>query len=274
MTVEAMTANPRPGVFDRMTQILDVFLANDGRLLLDDVSKATGLPRSTTFRMLSQLVDLHWLEHTGRGYRLGIRVRSMRGLETDELRAAAAPVLNELHLRTRSVAHLAVLDGPVVRCLDKIGGPMAASIPTQVGAKVAPDRTVAGRTLLSGLSPEVVEDLLAILPGRRRTRDEMTTLHMDLDQVRTRAGLAIDVADAAGSGITAVSAPVHGPTGVVGAIWVATREPVSVQSISPLVVVAARRVSAALGAPGQAGGRAPAARATGRTGARQLVSLG
>jgi DNA-binding IclR family transcriptional regulator len=254
MTVDSSArSGPRPGVADRMTQILDVFLLGDDRLLLDDVSRATDLPRSTTFRMLSQLVRLRWLEHTGQGYRLGVRARRLRGSDADELRCVAAPILNELHLRTGGVAHLSVLEGPVVRYLDKIGGAASTSVPSRVGARLAPDRTVSGRSLLALMAPEEVDDLLAVAAAPPRTPQQLARLHAELERVRSRHGLAIHQAERCTLGITAVAAPVHGPTGAVGAISVAVRDGAPAQDLAPLVVLAARRASRALGARPRAG---------------------
>lgn len=237
---------PRPGVADRMTQILDVFLLGDDRLLLDDVSSATDLPRSTTFRMLSQLVRLHWLEHTGQGYRLGVRARALRGTDTDLLRSAAAPILNDLHLRSGAVAHLSVLEGTTVRYLDKIGGAAAGRVPSRVGARLAPHLTVSGRCLLALMLPEEVDELLAAGGYQERSPSRLARLHAELERIRSRHGLAIDEAERCALRIAAVAAPVHGPDGVVGAISLAIPHPVPAHDLAPLVVLAARRVTRAL----------------------------
>lgn len=236
---------PRAGVADRMTRILDVFLAHGDRLLLDEVSRATGLPRSTTFRMLNQLVGLHWLEHTDRGYRLGVRARGVRPSDPDELRSAAAPILNDLHLRTRGVAHLSVLEGRVVRYLDKIGGAASSAMPSRVGARLAPDRTVSGKCLLAHLPAEEVDTLMSIDAGRQRSARQLSRLHLELEQIRGRRGLAIDPAERCGMGITAVAAPIFGSDGPVGSVSVATTNGAPARDMAPLVVVAARRISQA-----------------------------
>lgn len=253
MTVEAMkpsttTAAPRPGVADRMTQILDVFLLGGERLLLDEVRQATDLPRSTTFRMLTQLVDLQWLEHTSRGYRLGLRARGLHLKDPDELRCAAAPVLNELHLRTGGVAHLSVLEGRVVRYLDKIGGAAAASVPSRVGARLAPDRTVSGRCLLALMPAEEVDSILSVADHRPRTQAQLSQLHADLDRIRSRRGLAIDTGERCTMGITAAAAPIYGPDGICGAISLSIRKGLSAHDLAPWVLLGARRVSRAMGA--------------------------
>lgn len=252
VTIEAVgastTPKPRPSVADRMTQILDVFLLGGERLLLEDVRLATGLPRSTTFRILTQLVELDWLEHTNRGYRLGPRARGFRVKDPDELRCAAAPVLNELHVRTGGVAHLSVLEGRVVRYLDKIGGTAAASIPSRVGSRVAPDRTVAGRCMLALMPAEEVDSLLSVGDANPRTPEQMSRLHSDLDRIRARKGLAMDSGEHFVMGIAAAAAPVYGPDGVAGAISLAVRNGVSAREFAPWVVLGARRVSHAMGA--------------------------
>ncbi|HWU31722.1 MAG TPA: helix-turn-helix domain-containing protein, partial [Marmoricola sp.] len=208
MTIEAIEeATSRPGVVDRMTQILDLFLFSNECLLLEDVQRATDLPRSTAFRMLSQLVRLRWLEHSDRGYGIGARARGLRGNDPDDLRYAAAPVLNDLHVRTGGVAHLTVMEGSMLRYLDKIGGTAAGTIPSRVGARLSPDRSASGRCLLAMMPAEDVDALL-IASDQPRTAPQLNRLHADLHRIRSRRGLSIDNGERTLSGITSVAAPI------------------------------------------------------------------
>src|SRR3546814_14751481 len=107
---------------ERMTLILDAFRGPTTRLTLEQVARATHLPRSTAHRILDQLVKLSWLEHTSFGYALGSRSLKLgdagdRG--SNDLRAADAPKLHELMVRTGLVVHLAVLDGGQASYLDQ-----------------------------------------------------------------------------------------------------------------------------------------------------------
>ncbi|ANH37056.1 putative HTH-type transcriptional regulator RhmR [Nocardioides dokdonensis FR1436] len=236
---------PRPGVVERMTQILDLFLAHDGYHRLEDISAGTGLPRSTTFRLLSQLVTLRWLEHDAHGYRVGGRVLGMTARATDhgELRSAAADLLNELHARTGAVAHLGVLDDASVRYLDKIGGRASPTLPSRVGGRLPAHRTVLGRALLACLPAERVDALLAADPAPGHPRPDLPRLHAQLHQIRLRNGVSAHEVHKLGPDVTAVAVPVRGPDGAIAAISLAGRGSLRLDSMIPLVVAAARRTS-------------------------------
>lgn len=236
---------PRPGVVERLTQILDVFTHGDERLLLDDITEATGLPRSTAFRLLSQMVELDWLEHDVAGYQLGPRALriGMRGHDHSAVRAAAADKLNVLQLRTGGVAHLSVLEGTSVHYLDKVGGQALASIPSAVGSRLRADKTTSGQALLAWLEPESIDAMFA----RFSTNPpNLRSLHETLMRVRQQHGVVYSPAEFCRIGIGTVAAPVLGPQGAVAAISVALRGGPRLEQIAPLVVHAARRTTASL----------------------------
>ncbi|MCL2534846.1 MAG: helix-turn-helix domain-containing protein [Nocardiaceae bacterium] len=180
----ATTAVP-PTMAERITLILDQFDGAGTRLTAEDLVQLTRIPRSTTHRILEQLTQLNWLRHNRFGYRLGWRAIALgRSTDRDELRAVAAPHLHQLHLRTRLIAHLSVLDGRDIVWLDKIGGRCADTIATRVGGRSRADLTTEGRAMLAFLPPEHVDVLYrdVLAPG------ELAYLHGLLGQIRTRSG--------------------------------------------------------------------------------------
>src|SRR5690606_30682144 len=107
-TAAAARRDLPPSMVERMTLVLDVFQGRDSRHTLEDIARVTHLPRSTAHRILDQLVRLAWLDHTPFGYCLGARSLGLGGGTDDhsELRAAAAPYLHDVLLRTGAVVHL------------------------------------------------------------------------------------------------------------------------------------------------------------------------
>lgn len=238
-----------PSMVERMTLILDAFGGRSTRLSLEQVARQTDLPRSTAHRILEQLVRLEWIEHPASGYCLGRRARNLGGGAEGhgEIRAAAAPVLHDLQVRTGLVVHLAVLEGADVLYLDKVGGASASSVPSRVGGRAPAHCTALGKAMLACLSPEHVDELMGDRLGRLTPRsiDDLVVLHGELNRIRSRRGLAFERAEAVPQ-IACVAAPVRGPDGPLAAISLVGNAGAALEKVAPLVVDAARQVSTAL----------------------------
>ncbi|MFG1949045.1 IclR family transcriptional regulator [Nonomuraea sp. NPDC048826] len=237
MTSLSTDSGPPPSMVERMTLIMDVFARRSTRLTLEDVARRTRLPRSTTHRILDQLVRLDWLDHTSSGYGLGRRALGLGGGEGGhgELREAAAPLLHELQLSTGLVAHLAVLDGADVLYLDKAGGRLAGSVPSRVGGRAPAHLTALGRAILAWLEPERAHALVGA-PG---------SLHQELHRIRQRRGLAFERGDCF-PGVSSVAAAIRRPGGPAAALSLAGDARAPLERVAPLVADAARQVSRAL----------------------------
>lgn len=233
----------RLGVVERVAAVMDTFIDGPEWMGLAEISLLADIPRSTTSRILRQLVVLQWLHHGDRGYSLGARVRryGSRVAGCEDLRAAANAALNDLSLATRGVAHLAVLEGSAVHYLDKVGGAASASIPSRIGVRLPATDTVSGQALLACLDPERVDALFGAAGGIDR-------IHRALQRVRCRRGVAFQPADRCKLGITAIAAPVSVPAGPPAAVSLCIRRPVELEQLAPLVLRAAHRTARALSA--------------------------
>ncbi len=175
-----------PSMVERMTLILDAFDGRASRLTLEEVACRTQLPRSTVHRILDQLVRLNWVEHASFGYCLGRRALGLGGGDGghSEIRAAAAPLLHELHMQTGMVVHLAVLDGSESVYLDKVGGVSRRRC-------LASGRPRTGllhgrrKSMLAWLDPERVDSLYEARLSRctDRTITDIATLHQELNRI-------------------------------------------------------------------------------------------
>ncbi|MFI7524098.1 IclR family transcriptional regulator [Nocardia salmonicida] len=158
--VQANETSAPTAILDRLSLVLEAFDGRDGRsgLGLGDVVARTGLPRSSAHRMLDRLVQLRWLRREGHSYCLGIRLVELGSLAVlqDRVHAAAGEHLHHLYRTTGMVVHLAVLDGTDVVYLDKIGGTLAAHVPTRIGGRLPAKKSALGKALLAvgGTEPE------------------------------------------------------------------------------------------------------------------------
>lgn len=204
-----------------------------------------GLPRSTVHRILEQLIGFEWVEHASFGYCLGPRARSFGGSIDGEIRAAAAPMLHELHMRTGMVVHLTVLDGAENVYLDKRGDPFASRLPSRAGGRGPAYATAGGKAMLAWLDPGLVDDLYDEGLTRRtdRTITDIATLHQELNRIRQRRGMAFEEGESV-RGVACVGAPIRGGDGPVAGISLCGDARTSqLERVAPLVVDAAEEVS-------------------------------
>jgi DNA-binding IclR family transcriptional regulator len=210
-TVEPATPT---AVIDRISLVLDAF-EGPGRLTLAQIVRRTGLPRSSAHRMLDRLVQLRWLRRSGRDYELGMRLVELGSLAVhqDRLVRAAAPLLGELHRATGLVVHLAVLDGPDVVYLEKVGDRMIAALPTRVGSRQPAHCTAVGKAILAYCDEDAAVDLQA-----RKTKYSIASssqLAAELAKVRAH-GIAFEREESA-LGFGCVAAPIGAPGEAVAA---------------------------------------------------------
>jgi DNA-binding IclR family transcriptional regulator len=238
-----------PSMIERVSLIMDCFDRPHSRRTLEQIMQQTGLPRSTAYRILEQLVRLRWLQRTAGGYRLGERALGLGGRESghDALRAAAAPVLLDLALRTDLVVHLAILDGPEIYYLDKVGGRAANEVPSRVGGRAPASCTALGKAMLAWLPPERIDIEFAPYLVRRTPRSigEGGVLHQQLGRIRRGVGVAYERGECA-PGIGCAAAAVRGPDGPRGAISLVGRADTAFERLVPQLLQAVRTVSGEL----------------------------
>jgi DNA-binding IclR family transcriptional regulator len=217
-TVEPTTPT---AVIDRISLVLDTF-DGPGRLTLAQIVRRTGLPRSSAHRMLERLVQLRWLRRSGRDYELGMRLVELGSLAVhqDRLVRAASPLLGELHRATGLVVHLAVLDGPDVVYLEKIGDRMASAIPTRVGGRQPAHCTAAGKAILAYCDQDAYQDAQVNLQVRKTKYSISNSSQLALELAKVRAhGVAFEREESL-LGFGCVAAPIGSPGEAVAAVSV------------------------------------------------------
>ena len=150
MTAPTARRESPPALLDRVEIILGSF-ADRPQQTLAEVARNTALPRSTTHRLLEQLVQMRWLHRNGREYELGTRMIEFGTLAVEQSRihSAAVPILHELHRRTGHVVHLGILEGPDVLYTHKVGGADGRIGRTRVGSRHPAIHSPIGQVLLA-----------------------------------------------------------------------------------------------------------------------------
>jgi DNA-binding IclR family transcriptional regulator len=178
--------------------ILGTFSQGPRMLSLSQISRLSGIPKSTTHRVLTMLVELGAVERSGTEYRIG-DVMFSYGSHSPEaaLRGAALPHLESLLHQTRQVVHFAVLRKQEVLYLERLSTNSVIS-PATVGGRLPAHLTGVGKALLAYASAETIN---RYLDHRLTARTDASITSPDSlrhELARTRnLGVAFDHAEAA-----------------------------------------------------------------------------
>jgi len=232
-------------VLGRAFRVLRVFEAGSAELTLDELASRSELPRSTTHRLVHQLVAEGVLERSGQGWRLGVGLFEL-GLmvpRPQRLRDIALGYMEDLYEATRETVQLAVLDDDDVLYVEIICGHQKAPTPSRRGGRMSAHCTALGKALLAFSEDAGQRWTKNNLPLARHTANTLAdprSLMRELGEVR-RLGVAYDSEEAA-RGLVCVAAPILTSDGTAQAALSVSMA--SAGALTPLQAAPALRASA------------------------------
>lgn len=239
-------------------QVLQTFSAEQPERSVTEISRLLNAHKSSVSRILTTLASEGFVEKNplNNRYRLGFKLLDLANLVLGryELRELAAPYMEELAEVTREIVHLSILDRREIVYLEKKGGGQTLTVATKVGGRNPAHASAMGKVLLSGLSPEKLEETLpgdSLVRLTTRTIVDRGGLLKELEQVKEQ-GFAVDDEESF-PGIRCVAAPIRGVGGrTVAAISVTVPKQrmgrQRVEEIREGVIETARLISARMGA--------------------------
>jgi IclR family KDG regulon transcriptional repressor len=211
------------GVVTRVLRILEALNDTPHGLVLREVARATGINKSTAYRILAHLESEGYLfKGTAGAYFIGPKLARLASAANHHtvLREASRPTLQKLWSLTGETVNLAVQDGNEVLYVDVIESPHSFRLVSHPGMRRPIDSTALGKAVMANLPAAERGELLSSLRSNRRTSRKATgvaQLTEELGKVRQH-GFALDDEEST-LGARCVGAPIFGEGGkVVGAI--------------------------------------------------------
>jgi len=149
-------------VIERAFTILECLSQSSKPLGPTEIASATGLNKSTVYRLLSSMCSGGYLEHTESGtYHIGVKLVEIisNHISNLELQTEARPFLNDLHAELGLIVHLGILDSGEVVYVEKMDINRNLRIYAQIGLRVPAFCSSLGKCLLSSLSGEEFDAL-------------------------------------------------------------------------------------------------------------------
>lgn len=239
-------------VLGKVQLLLSAFESGAFQLGLTELSRRSGVPKASAYRLAQELVQWGLLERRGESYQLGIRIFELgqRVPASAVLRSVARPLLTDLFTTTRATIHLSVLDGTHVLYLEKIAGEANVHSHSRVGGRLPASCTATGKVLLAfdADGPARLEQLSRTgLPAlTSRTVVDAEELRRQLDTICEQR-YAIEIEETL-SRYGSIAVPITGADGVLHAAVSATAPAawLAIKRLLPELRATARNIGTAL----------------------------
>src|SRR3954447_7451077 len=210
-------------VVSKALSLLDAFAIGDAELSLNELSRRTRLPLSTTYRLAGELVSWGGLERAdGGGYRVGLRLLEIgaRAPRSAGLHEIVVPFMQDLFVATRENVHLAVTEGHEALYIERVTGLQSIAVKSRRWGRLPLHATGVGKVLLAYAPAELVDEVIAagltrytpytiVAPGHlRRNLAEIRRAGVGFaheEMTLGRVSVATAVFDAAGRAVAALS---------------------------------------------------------------------
>lgn len=245
----------------RGLSILECFIPRKHHYSLAEITKVTGISKTSTFRLLSTFCELDYLKYDSKNkkYYLGPRVLSLgfSVLQSLDIREIARPYLENLAREFDKTVNLSILDKTEMVYIDRIKVHSIRDFNINIGDRIPVYNTAAGRAVLAYLERE---KLLGILKEIKKHPNASGFIGKDgnkliriLDNVRAN-GFSISDEEVL-KGVRAIAVPAFSQQKEYYAInVVVASELVSVNELktkyAPKLIKVGRELSKAMGYQG------------------------
>lgn len=207
----------------RTFDILEVVANSVSPVSLKYITGETGLPKSTVYRLLSNLEKRDYVRCDSNGsYRLGIQLlmMSQRAEQNFDIKNLARKYLLRLNELTKETVHLGILATNRVLYVDTVESPHALRLVAKLGTTNSVHCTSLGKALLVKHDDIQIREILISDGMERRTENTLCTAEDYLTEIAKvrRLGYALDDCESELDG-RCIGAPVYDNAGqVVAAI--------------------------------------------------------
>lgn len=198
----------------RAFRILELIASAESPPSLEELRRASGLPKPTVFRILGVLMrgGLVQREAFAKRYIVGARTSafSLAVQTRSPFRARRHAILTKLVEEIGETCNFTMLDGSEVVYLDRVETTATLRLHMEVGSRVPLHCTASGKLFLAHLAPAHVRRILGTGPLKRYTKRTVTSidaLERELRKIRA-AGISTDIGEYL-AGSLGVAAPVR-----------------------------------------------------------------
>lgn len=243
-------------IIARFIKIVSAFDDRHTSMSVAELGRRTGLPVTTTYRLVNELLLERLLEREPNGdVHIGTRMWELvsRGSKMLGLREAALPFMEDVQAVVQHSTTLGILDSDEVLYIERLGSDSTIVDITKIAGRLPVHATSSGLVLLANAPAEYQDTILArtLTKFTETTLTDPAVLRRHLAEIRQRGFAAMPgviVPESSG-----IAVPVFGPDNSVRAALsvVVPRNEENAPARVPVLMAAARGISRALGWRGE-----------------------
>lgn len=161
---------------DKALKLIDFFIKEEKPIGLSELSRMSGTPKATVYRILTTLEENGYLNRVDSGddrgkYRLGFKFIEVGKIvsENMELRKIALPYMKELGQKTMENVQLIAPVGDEAIYIEKVESPHPVRLYTRVGRRVPFYGGACSRAILTFMRDEEIDNLLKAIELKKIT---------------------------------------------------------------------------------------------------------
>jgi DNA-binding IclR family transcriptional regulator len=205
-------------------ELIDLIARQDKRMTLSELSRETGINKSTLHGIARALEEMGVIMRSGnRRYTLGMTLFELaRTVHSRiDLREIAHPIIEELMRSTNQTVFLGVRSGTHVSIVDIVESTRDLKITAHIGARIPLSVGATGKAFLAAMAEDEAARFIQTLKLRQDTEKSITDPDLYLQEVRKvrDCGYAVDDEEYI-HGVRAIAASIHAKGQPMSAIWV------------------------------------------------------
>lgn len=176
---------------ERTIKILNILNESTNSLNLTEISRNSGLSKSTTFRILSDLQNELFVSKNDstNKYSLGMGLLSFSRFirENDEIRKLVFPYMEKLSRETEESIELCFIIDNCRISIEKIDSPLAIRHTIELGKKIPLYAGANGKVILAFLNKDKINEILyenKLIAFTTNTITDPVTLEKELEKIR------------------------------------------------------------------------------------------
>jgi IclR family acetate operon transcriptional repressor len=184
----------------RAVQVLEILAGSHTGFSLADLSRQTGIPKSSLFRILLTLekASIVQLDRTRNVYTLGMKLIDWgnRALDKIDLKTITHPHLVRMAHETRESYYVAILDEYEVIIIDRADTPEIWSMVARLGQRSPIHATASGQILIAEAGDELFNVVVSRKGLKRFTPRTLTSTSRLKDRLKEIRRTGFTIADA------------------------------------------------------------------------------